>query len=274
MPAKVGFIGLGTMGKPMAANLARAGFDLTVHDLAPEPAAELMRLGARAAASPREIGECCDVIEVVVWDDAGVEAVVLGSSKSEGVLATARPGAIVAIHSTVGLETCRNLAQVARARGVTVIDAAISGGPPRAADGSLAILVGGSVESFEACRPIFETIGKQVFHVGPLGAGMAAKLCNNLMSMVNLQAVDEALRIAGAAGIPTERMIELASAGTADSWALRQGFALMQSARSEPVASTQAQMQAKDLGLAVRLARELGDRAEVAEFFLERARSS
>lgn len=268
MPAKIGFIGLGTMGKPMATNVVRAGFDVTVHDLAPEPVAELVRQGARAAASPREMASC-DVVQVVVWDDAGVESVVL-----DGVLATARPGTIVAVHSTVGVETCRRLAGAARGRGVSVIDAAISGGPLRAADGSLAIMVGGPVEAFETCKPIFDAIGKQVFHVGPLGAGMAAKLCNNLMVMVNLQTVVEALRIAEAAGIGPERMIELASAGTADSWALRHGFALMQRARSEPVAGTQAQMQAKDLELAVKLARELGDRAEIAEFFLGRARSS
>jgi 2-hydroxy-3-oxopropionate reductase len=266
MALKVGFIGLGTMGKPMAANLVRAGFELAVHDLAPEPAAELARMGARVCASPRELGEC-EVIEVVVWDDAGVESVVLGS------LETARPGTIVAIHSTVGLATCRKLAEAARPRGVTVIDASISGGPLRAADGSLAIMVGGPPEAFETCRPILETIGKQVFHVGPLGAGMTAKLCNNLMVMVNLQAVAEALRIAAAAGIPAERMIELGSAGTADSWALRHGFALMERARTEPVAGTQAQMQEKDLELAVKLARELEDRAEIAEFFLGRARS-
>jgi 2-hydroxy-3-oxopropionate reductase len=273
MPAKIGFIGLGTMGKPMAANLVRAGFDVTVHDLAPEPVAELERMGARSAASPGEIGDRCDVVQVVVWDDAGVESVLLGATGSEGVLASARPGTIVAIHSTVGLETCRRLAGVARGRGVSVIDAAISGGPPRAADGSLAIMVGGPIEAFEACRPIFDAIGKQVFHVGPLGAGMAAKLCNNLMVMVNLQAVVEALRIAGAAGLESERMIEIASAGTADSWALRHGFALIQRARSQPTAGTQSQMQEKDLELAVKLARELGDRAEIAEFFLERARS-
>ena len=268
MPAKVGFIGLGTMGKPMAANLVRAGFEVTVHDLALEPVAELVSLGALAAASPRAIGERCHVVQVVVWDDAGVESVV------GGVLETARPGTIVAVHSTVSVGTCRRLADAARERGVSVIDAAISGGPPRAADGSLAIMVGGPVEAFETCKPIFDAIGKQVFHVGPLGAGMAAKLCNNLMVMVNLQTVVEALRIAEAAGIGPERMIELASAGTADSWALRHGFALMQRARSEPVAGTQAQMQAKDLELAVKLASELGDQAEIAEFFLERARSS
>jgi 2-hydroxy-3-oxopropionate reductase len=271
MAVKIGFVGLGTMGKPMAANLVRAGFDVTVCDLAAQPVAELVRLGARAAASPRELGEC-EVIEVVVWDDAGVESVVLGSGANDGVLASARPGTIVAIHSTVGLATCRKLAEVARPRGVSVIDAAISGGPLRAADGSLAIMVGGPSEVFETCRPILETIGKQVFHVGPLGAGMTAKLCNNLMVMVNLQAVAEALRIAAAAGIPAERMIELGSAGTADSWALRHGFALMARARTEPVAGTQAQMQEKDLELAVKLARELDDRADIAEFFLGRAR--
>jgi 3-hydroxyisobutyrate dehydrogenase-like beta-hydroxyacid dehydrogenase len=268
-PARIGFIGLGTMGKPMAVNLVRAGFDVTVHDRVPEPVAELELLGASVAASPREIGERCDVVQVVVWDDAGVESVVL-----DGVLTTARPGTIVAVHSTVSLETCRRLAEAARGRGVSVIDAAISGGPPRAADGSLAIMVGGPVEAFEACRAILDAIGKQVFHVGPLGAGMAAKLCNNLMVMVNLQAVVEALRIAGAAGIETERMIEIASAGTADSWALRHGFALQQRARSQPVAGTQARMQEKDLELAVKLARELEQESAIAEFFLERARSS
>lgn len=273
MPAKLGFIGLGTMGKPMAANLVRAGFDVTVYDLAPEPVRELVQLGARAAETPREIGLRCDVVQVVVWDDAGVESVVLGETGNEGVLATARPGTIVAVHSTVSLETCRKLAEFARSRGVSVIDAAMSGGPAGAADGSLAIMVGGPLEVFETCRPVFDAIGKQVFHVGPLGAGMAAKLCNNLMVMVNLQAVVEALRIAAAAGIPAERMIELASAGTADSWAVRHGFALLQRSRSGGAVSTQAQMQQKDLELAVKLARELGDSADVAEFFLDRARS-
>lgn len=273
MPEKLGFIGLGTMGKPMAVNLVRAGFDVTVYDLAPEPVRELVQLGARAAETPREIGLRCDVVQVVVWDDAGVESVVLGETGNEGVLATARPGTIVAVHSTVSLETCRKLAEFARSRGVSVIDAAMSGGPAGAADGSLAIMVGGPPEVFETCRPVFDAIGKQVFHVGPLGAGMAAKLCNNLMVMVNLQAVVEALRIAAAAGIPAERMIELASAGTADSWAVRHGFALLQRSRSAGAVSTQAQMQQKDLELAVKLARELGDSAEVAEFFLDRARS-
>jgi 3-hydroxyisobutyrate dehydrogenase-like beta-hydroxyacid dehydrogenase len=270
----VGFIGLGTMGRPMASNLARAGFDLAVYDLDPRPVAALADLGARVADSPRAIGEHSNVVEVTVWDDAGVESVVLGSASAPGVLASARPGTIIAIHSTVSIGTCRRLAQAALGSGVSVIDAAISGGPARAAEGSLAILVGGSAEDFQTCRPLFEVLGKQVFHVGPLGAGMAAKLCNNLMVMANLQAVGEALRIAAAAGIEPERMIELGAAGTADSWALRHGFALQQRMQGDPAAGTQAQMQAKDLQLAVKLARELGEEPAIAQFFLDRARSS
>lgn len=271
MGPTVGFIGLGTMGRPMAANLARAGVDLTVHDLDSRPVEQLAGLGARVAASPFEIGERCNVVHVVVWDDAGVESVVLGDESHPGILGAARPGTIVAVHSTIGLETCRKVADAAGERDVGVLDAAISGGEVRAADGSLAIMVGGSPEHYETCRPLFELLGKQLFHVGPLGAGMAAKLCNNLMTLANLQAVTEALRVAAAAGIETQRMIEIASAGTADSWALRQGFAMQQRMLSDPNAGTQAQMQAKDLDLAVKLAAELGEDSGIAAFFLERA---
>ena len=248
------------------------------------PVAELVGLGAQAAASPSELGERCSVIEIAVWDDADVETVVAGHGSHGGILSSARPGTIVAVHSTISLATCYRLADAASRRGVRVVDAAMSGGQARALDGSLAIMVGGAAEDFEACKDLLEVVGEQVFHVGPLGTGMAAKLCNNLMVLANLQTVTEALGIATAAGIDPEKMIEVAAAGTADSWALRHGYALQQQgqrmsrtssqAQRSPRAGSQVQMQIKDLELAAMLARELGmsGNAEITEFFLARAR--
>jgi 2-hydroxy-3-oxopropionate reductase len=270
----IGFVGLGTMGQPMATNLVRAGFDVTVYDVDQDPVDALVELGARAAASPHELGQHCDVIEIAVWDDLGVESVMTGSGAAGGVLESARRGSIVVVHSTISVATCRKLAEAARERDVHVLDAAMSGGAVRATDGSLAIMVGGDPEDFERCKVIFGVLGEDVFHAGPLGAGMAAKLCNNLMVLANLAAVTEALGIATAAGIDADTMIKLASAGTADSWALRHGFALQQSAGARPGSGSQSRMQVKDLELAVKLAQELdvADQPEIASFFLDRAR--
>jgi 3-hydroxyisobutyrate dehydrogenase-like beta-hydroxyacid dehydrogenase len=258
----------------MATNLVRAGFDVTVYDVAQDPVNALVELGARAAASPHELGQHCDVVEIAVWDDLGVESVMTGSGAAGGVLESARRGSIVVVHSTISVATCRKLAEAARERDVHVLDAAMSGGAVRATDGSLAIMVGGDPEDFERCKVIFGVLGEDVFHAGPLGAGMAAKLCNNLMVLANLAAVTEALGIATAAGIDADTMIKLASAGTADSWALRHGFALQQSAGARPGSGSQSRMQVKDLELAVKLAQELdvADQPEIASFFLDRAR--
>ena len=272
---EVGFVGLGTMGKPMATNLVRAGLDVLVFDLDPAPVAELVALGARAA-SLREIAELCRLVEVAVWDSAGVEQVLIGDFAGEGIIGSALPGTVVAIHSTVSLATCRRVADAARDRGVGVLDAAMSGGQLRAADGSLAIMVGGDRGDFDACKDVFDILGQDVFHVGPLGAGMTAKLCNNLMVLANLEAVREAIALATAAGISAERMIELGSASTADSWALRHGYTLYEQAKATPAFDNSQGMQIKDLALAVQLARELGVPGDgaIAAFFQRRAMES
>ena len=128
----IGFVGLGTMGRPMATNLVRAGFDVTVYDVDQDPVNALVELGARAAASLHELGQHCDVIEIAVWDDAGVESVMTGSGADGGVLESARPGSTVVVHSTISVATCRKLAEAARERDVHVLDAAMSGGAARA----------------------------------------------------------------------------------------------------------------------------------------------
>ena len=273
---EVGFVGLGTMGKPMATNLVRAGLDVLVFDLDPAPVAELVALGARSAPL-NEIGERCRLVEVAVWDSAGVEQVLVGDSSGERhhrcCALRERSSPYTAPSS---LATCRNVADAGTdtRRWRTRCRDEWWPGPGRR--GTLTIMVGGERSDFDACSDVFEILGNDVFHVGPLGAGMTAKLCNNLMVLANLEAVREALALATAAGITAERMIELGSASTADSWALRHGFALYEQAKGTPAFDNQQGMQVKDLALAVQLARELGVPGEgaVADFFQRRAAES
>jgi len=220
---KIGYIGLGNMGKGMAINIARGGFDLTVYDLNRDSTEELRALGAKVASSNREIGETCDIIEICVVNDKQVEQVVFGTDEDEGVLAGARPGSLIVVHSTVHPKTCERVAAAAQEKG---LDAAVSGVEAGSASGTLTLMVGGPLEHLEICRPVFEAVGANVFHMGEVGRGQVAKLCNNLMSIVNLVTAEEGLRLAEAAGIDEKQMIEIASVSTGNSWALR-GFGPM-----------------------------------------------
>ncbi|MAG33743.1 MAG: hypothetical protein CL908_22925 [Deltaproteobacteria bacterium] len=271
MSRRIGFIGLGNMGKPMAINLARAGFELTVYDVRSEPLAELAELGAHVAASTREVGERSDIIQTVVVDAAQVEQVMLGSRGGDGALGGASEGAILVIHSTVSPLTCKKIAEAASAKGVHVVDAAVSGAEERSIAGTLTVMVGGDGPQVEACRPVFEVVGENVFHVGGLGQGLAAKLCNNLMGLANMQTVEDALRLASAAGITEEKMIEIASVSTGDSWALRNAPAMREMMQRHPQGADGARaIGMKDLSLAAQLGRELALDLPIAEFFGER----
>ena len=163
MPLKIGFIGLGTMGKPMAVNIAKAGFDLTVYDLRAEPCADLALLGAKAASSAREVAERSDIIEIVVVDDEQTERVIAGE---EGLIHGARSGSIVAVHSTILPVTVRKIAAWCGGTGVDVIDAPVSGGQKGAQDKELCYMVGGGAEVLEKCRPVFATSARHIFHLG------------------------------------------------------------------------------------------------------------
>jgi 3-hydroxyisobutyrate dehydrogenase-like beta-hydroxyacid dehydrogenase len=214
MTAPVGFIGLGNIGKPMAINLAKAGFDLMVYDLRPEPMRELTALGAKAARSADEIGAHGEIIEVVVVDDAQVEAALLGEG---GVFSGAKRGSIIAIHSTVHPRTVRKLAEQAAAKGLTLIDAEVSGGERGAIAKSLCYMVGGDKAAFEKCRPIFATSGANIFHLGDLGAGAITKLAHNLIVYVNMLAASEGMRLAQKAGVDLKSMEQVVHAGAAQS---------------------------------------------------------
>ena len=271
MAKSIGFVGLGNMGKPMAINLARAGFPLTVYDVRAETLAELAALGAHVARSTREVGERCEIIETVVVDDTQVEAVMLGTGEGDGVLAGAGEGAILVIHSTVSPLTCHKIAAAAEKKAVQVLDAAVSGAEERSAAGTLSLMVGGDTNAVEACQPVFEVLGERTYHVGALGQGLAAKLCNNLMLLANMQTLEEALRLAGAAGIAEETMVEIASTSTGDSWAVRNVFAMREMMERHPQGVAGArQIGVKDLSLAASMARELELDAPIAEFFAGR----
>ncbi len=214
MSTRVGFIGLGNIGKPMAINLAKAGFDLMVYDLRPDPMRELATFGATCARSVEEIAHHSEVVELVVVDDAQVEAVTI---EEGGLLASARPGTIIAIHSTIHPRTVRKVAALAQAKSVVVIDAQVSGGERGAYAKTLCYMVGGDKSAFEKCRPLFATSGAEIFHLGALGAGAAAKLAHNLIVYVNMLAASEGMSLAQAAGVDVGTMEKIVHAGAAQS---------------------------------------------------------
>ena len=203
MATRVGYIGLGQMGKAIAINVVKAGFDLMAYDLREEPLKELAGLGARTARSPREVGEHGEIIETSVVDDAQVEAVMLGE---EGVLKGARPGAVIALHSTIHPETVRRVAEAAAARGVGVIDAPVSGGEAGARAHTLCYMVGGDPALLEKCRPVFATSGAHIFHMGGLGMGVATKLSQQAITMLNRLSASEGMLLAKKAGLDLERV--------------------------------------------------------------------
>jgi 3-hydroxyisobutyrate dehydrogenase-like beta-hydroxyacid dehydrogenase len=198
MATRVGFIGLGQMGKNIATNIQQAGFDLMVYDLREEPMAELGKLGAKIAESPRDIGEHSEIIALAVPDDRAVDAALAGG---DGAFETAKAGTIVAIHSTIHPDTAKRLAEQAAGQGVTVIDAQMSGGQVGAKAKTLCFMVGGDRAAFDRVRPVLEASGKEIFHMGPLGMGAAAKAAQQAITVVNVMAALEGFRMAEKAGV-------------------------------------------------------------------------
>ncbi len=206
---KTGFIGLGNIGKPMAKRLAGSDHALTVYDINPAACAELVKLGATVAATPADVARAAEVIGICVRDDADVEAVLLGG---QGLLAVAQPGTVIAIHSTVTQATVLAMAEAGRARGVVVIDAPITGGASGAENGTLCYMVGGEAATVETVRPVFMTSAQKIVHAGPLGAGIALKLCNNLMTYAAFTAIHEAAKLAEAGGLSLQVLKEVGQA--------------------------------------------------------------
>ncbi|MBW2267328.1 MAG: NAD(P)-dependent oxidoreductase [Deltaproteobacteria bacterium] len=202
MSIRVGFIGLGNQGKPIAAHLAPAGFETTVYDIVKAPVDELVAAGAKAAATPREVGANADLIGICVPEDAHVRAVVLGE---DGLLTGMTAGGVILIHSTVLPDTALEVAEAAAAKSVAVLDACVTGGSARAANKQLTYLVGGPDAAFEKARPYFEaTTDIEPIHAGELGNGAKLKLCVNLTTYIQWAAAYEPMILARAIGLPQE----------------------------------------------------------------------
>lgn len=213
MVKKVGFIGLGIMGKPMSLNLIKEGFDVTVNDLNVKTVAELVEAGAKAG-TPSEMGEACDVIITMLPASHHVKQVVLGES---GILKTATPGTVIIDMSSISPVVSVEIANEAAKHGVEMMDAPVSGGEPKAIDGTLSIMVGGKENVFETVKGVFDAVGSHITLVGKNGSGVTAKLANQVIVNLNIAAMSEALVLAAKAGIDVEKMYEAIRGGLAGS---------------------------------------------------------
>jgi 3-hydroxyisobutyrate dehydrogenase-like beta-hydroxyacid dehydrogenase len=253
---RVGFIGLGNLGEPMATQVARSGFDLTVCDVRPEPVERLVRLGARSAGTVGELAKGCNVILVAVVDDRQVVDVLLGDDGSQGLLDLAPPGSIVVLHSTIHPLTCCRLHDAGLSRRIDVLDAPVTGGPAAAETGSLSVMVGGSAAALERCLPVLLAMGDEVTRLGEAGAGQVAKIANNVALAITLRAVHEALSFAEASGVPPGEMLALLGKGAASSWVVDNWSLIGENVRNYQAggASGVADLTYKDLSLALSIA--------------------
>jgi len=217
MSERIGFIGLGMMGRGMAHNLLRAGFMLTVWNRTASRMDDLVAAGATAAASPAVVADSCDITITCVSDTPDVLAVTLGA---DGVIHGARPGALVIDMSTISPQAAREMAAALAVRGVAHLDAPVSGGSEGAAKGTLSIMVGGAAADVERALPVFQAMGKVITHVGDHGAGQTVKLVNQILVVGSMLAVSEALVFAQASGVDLEKTLAAVTPGAAGSWML------------------------------------------------------
>ncbi len=214
--SKIAFIGLGNMGGPMAANLIKAGHQLRVFDLAPAAIDAAAAAGAQAASSAQDTLVDAEVVISMLPASRHVEGVYLGES---GLLAQIPDGALVIDCSTIAPVSARKVADAARARGLTMLDAPVSGGTAGAAAGTLTFIVGGAADALERARPVLQAMGKNIFHVGDSGAGQVAKLCNNMALGVIMAATGEALALGVAQGLDPAVLSQMMAVSTGRSWA-------------------------------------------------------
>jgi 3-hydroxyisobutyrate dehydrogenase len=208
---KIGFVGLGNMGAPMARNLLKAGYGLVVHDLDPRKVQALSSHGAEVDSRPSAIARATERTICMVETTAQAEEVIAGA---DGFLQGAAPGHVVLCMSTIDPIALRRMGEALAARGVGLLDAPVSGGVTGAEEGTLNVIVGGAREVFSECEPMFRALGRNVFHVGPLGNGLAMKLLNNMLLQVNTVAVAEAMVFGTKAGLDPQQILEVVGVST------------------------------------------------------------
>lgn len=211
---RIGFIGLGIMGKPMAKNLLKAGYDLLVYDINKDAVKEVVGAGAKEAANVGEIGEKCELIMTMLPDSPQVKEVVLGGG---GLIETVREGAILIDMSSINPVASKEISAEFEKKGAKMLDAPVSGGEPKAIDGTLAFMVGGPQDVFDKCKPILEAMGSSVVRCGDIGAGNTTKLANQIIVAVNIAALSEALMLAEKAGVEPQLVFEAIRGGLAGS---------------------------------------------------------
>jgi 3-hydroxyisobutyrate dehydrogenase len=256
---KIGFIGLGTMGAPMARNLLRAGFEVTVHNRTRDRELSLEALGASRAADPAGAAEGTDVVVTNVSDTPDVEHVLFGP---RGVATSAREGCIVVDMSTISPDATRDFGARLAERGVRLVDAPVSGGSEGAEHGTLTVMVGGDEADVAAVRPLLDVLGSTVTHVGGLGAGQATKAVNQVIVGGMYAAVAEGVVLGMASGLDMEKVLEAISSGACRSWVLENRAGNM--LRDEHPLGFRVALHRKDLGIALDSAARVGVELPVA----------
>lgn len=255
----VGFIGTGNMGQPMLANLLRKGFAVLAYDVVPSALAAAVKAGAAGAASSAEVARRSDLVVTMLPSSAHVESAYLGSG---GVLEGVAAGRLCVDMSTIDPSVSRRLAAALAERRVRFLDAPVSGGVPGAVDGSLAIMVGGDARDLEEARPVLSAMGANIIHVGAVGSGEVAKLCNNLIAGVAAVAVSEAFRIAEGFGVDAKVLTDVISKSSGNTWVMERahpvpGLVPRAASSRDYEGGFMTDLMAKDLGLAVSAARDL-----------------
>lgn len=249
---KVGFIGLGNMGKPMAKNLLKAGYSLTVYDVVESAVQELVSLGANPATSPSDVAAKSDIIITMLPNSPHVEQVILGPN---GVIEGANPGSLIVDMSSIAPVAAQKIAAKVQEKGIGMLDAPVTGGTPGAVNGTLTIMVGGSKEDLDRAMPVLEKMGKKIVHVGKSGMGQIAKVCNQIVVGISFCAMAEALVLGVKAGADPVLLQQILNSGSAHSWALEVKAPRVLEGDFEP--GFMINLQHKDLGLALETGRDL-----------------
>ena len=250
---KAGFIGLGNMGQGMADNLLRNGADLVVYTRTLAKVDAMVARGATAAASPAEVAKRCDIVMACLDSVETTRDIFMGP---DGLSENARPGTLLVDHGTVDLATSRDCSAAAERVGAQFLDAPISGGPLRAADGTLSIMVGGEVGTFEKAKPFFEMMGANVRHMGPIGAGTAMKLINQTLVAIHSVAAAEAFALADAAGVDIELAVDVLSVSWGQSTMVERNGPIT-AARDFENSAAPARNLVKDIGIIMKLADDM-----------------
>ena len=265
MPQKIGFIGLGDIGLPMAKRVVTHGYEVFIcGHVRQEPVEGMKKLGATEVRTAKAVAQASDVIITMLRDDADTGELVLGNG---GVVEGAKEGSAIVMMSTLSPAFCREVAEVARAKNIGVLDAPVTGTRLRAATGELGIMVGGDKSLLERCRSILETMGK-IIYCGDLGMGQVAKLVNNMALMINLQGAYEAISWGIMNGADEKLLVDLMKTGTANSWVV-QNWDFVKSMNVDPPPVT-FYLGAKDLEYALRIAHEMKQPCPLAELCKER----